>query len=211
VTTNLTRLDKAAVATTAAAAAFKVLLWSVGVGLDSAEPWLPFVRWLFALVSFVAFDLVVLAIVSDQRAHGRRWLGTATAAVAALLSGGVALHVAGVIVAPALHAGPALLLFLLALHLSDTRTVTPAVDTPATGVNVAVDARTVVVTQPQPVVDTAHRLGDTGDAVSDTAVDTRPAVVRLVDGDGLTVTAAAQRLGISRQAASKQYNEWRRQ
>lgn len=119
--TALTRLDKAAVGTTAAAAAFKVLLWSVGATLDSAEWWLPYVRWAFALVSFVAFDLVVLAVVADQRAHGRRWLGTATMVCAALLSGGVALHVAGVVVWPWLHAGPAALLLLLALHLSDTR------------------------------------------------------------------------------------------
>lgn len=131
---TLTRLDKAAVATTAAAAAFKVLLWSVGVRLDSDAVWLPVVRWLFALVSFVSFDLVVLAIVADQRAHGRRWLGTATAGCAALLSGGVALHVAGVIDAPALHAGPAVLLFLLALHLSDVRSVPPMVhNEPASG------------------------------------------------------------------------------
>ncbi len=117
----LTRLDKAAVGATAAAAAFKVLLWSVGAGLDGPEPWLPWVRWAFALVSFVAFDLVVLAVVADQRAHGRRHLGTATMACAAALSGGVALHVAGVVAWPALHAGPAVLLLLLGLHLSDTR------------------------------------------------------------------------------------------
>ncbi len=118
---NLTRLDKAAIATTAAAAAFKVLLWSVGASLAGAEWWLPWVRWLFALVSFVAFDLVVLAVVADQRAYGRRWLGTATMTAAALLSGGVALHVAGVVAWPWLHAGPAGLLLLLSLHLSDTR------------------------------------------------------------------------------------------
>lgn len=123
--TALTGLDKAAVGTTAAAAAFKVLLWSVGATLTSGEWWLPWVRWLFALVSFVAFDLVVLAVVADQRAHGRRILGTLTMVCAAVLSGGVALHVAGVIDAPALHAGAAVLLLLLALHLSDTRPTAP--------------------------------------------------------------------------------------
>lgn len=125
VVSALTTLDKGAVGATAAAAAFNVLLWSVGETLNGDAVWLPVVRWLFALVSFVAFDLVVLAVVADQRAHGRRKLGTATMACAAVLSGGVALHVAGVIAAPELHAGPAALLFLLGLHLSDIR-VTPA-------------------------------------------------------------------------------------
>lgn len=152
----LTRLDKAAVGTTAAAAAFKVLLWSVGASLDSDAVWLPVVRWLFALVSFVAFDLVVLAVVADQRTHGRRWLGTATMACAALLSGGVALHVAGVIDAPALHAGPAALLFLLALHLSDVRGT------------VTVERHSLQVTQAVQV-NVAPALSDAPPALSKTA------------------------------------------
>lgn len=187
--TTLSRLDKAAVGTTAAAAAFKVLLWSVGAALDSAEWWLPAVRWLFALVSFVAFDLVVLAVVADQRAHGRRWLGTATAACAALLSGGVALHVAGVIDAPALHAGPAALLFLLALHLSDTRGA-PQIDTHPASVTVAVDARTVVTTPP-----------------AFTAIPAVPEVVRLKEIEGLSFAQIGDRLGITRQAAWQRYRD----
>jgi len=142
---NLTRLEKAAVISTAAAAAYKVLLWSVGATLALPAWWQPAAQWLFAGLSFVSFDLVVLAIVADQRTHGRRILGTATATMAAGLSGAIALHVAGVVAWPWLHAGPALLLLLLALHLSDTR---PAAVAPPATITVNADQAIVAVNDP---------------------------------------------------------------
>lgn len=127
VSQKLTRLEEAAILATAAAAAFNVLLWNVGVHLDDPAWWLPWVRLLFGVVSFAAFDLVLLAIVADQRAHGRSIFGSIAAIGAALLSAGVALHVARVVELDALHAGPALLLLLFAGHLSSVRGVRPEV------------------------------------------------------------------------------------
>ena len=123
---NLTTLEKAAVISTAAAAAFKVLLWSVGATLNSDEPWLDFARWLFGALSFVAFDLTLMAVVADQRTHGRGGWGTITLVAAAGFAALIALHVAEVAAMPALHAGPALLLLFFGLHLSSKRDTTAA-------------------------------------------------------------------------------------
>lgn len=118
---HLTALEKAAVVSTAAAASFKVLLWSVGVTLASDDWWLPAAMWLFGLISFVAFELTAMAVVTDQRMHGRNFWGTIALIMASGIAAAIALHVAGVADLPQLHAGPAILLFFFGLHLSGKR------------------------------------------------------------------------------------------
>lgn len=119
-TPNLTRLDKAALFTTGAGAAFKVLIWSLGASLTTDQataPWLPIVKAGFALISFVAFDLVLGSVVLDARSHGLRWPGVLAVVGAAATSALIALEVAAVFNAPWLHAAPAVNLLLYSLHL----------------------------------------------------------------------------------------------
>lgn len=114
----LSWLDKLALFTTGAGAAGKVLLWGLGVSLTGARPeWATAILWLFAGLSFVAFDLVLGSIVVDARRHGLRLTGLLAVAGAALVSALIALEVAGVVDWPALHAAPAVTLLLYALHL----------------------------------------------------------------------------------------------
>ena len=110
---NITKLEKAALITTGAAAAFKTLLWSLEASLDSTDPNIVMLRVLFAVISFVAFDLVIVAVA--MRGWSRS--GAVTVAVAALVSALIALDVAKVWPAPALHAAPAVTLAVFTLHL----------------------------------------------------------------------------------------------
>jgi hypothetical protein len=120
---SLTALQKSALITTGAAAAFKILLWSLGLSLHSTGPlaWdvdiLAVVRVIFALLSFVAFDLVLVSVVIDARTHGFAWPGALAALGAAVVSGMIALQVADVYDLPALHVGPAVTMLLYAAHL----------------------------------------------------------------------------------------------
>src|SRR5690348_2905580 len=96
---EITRLEKTALITTGAAAAFKTLLWSLEASIDSTDPWIAGLRVAFAILSFVAFDLVIVAAV--MRGWSRS--GAATVAVAAVVSALIALDVAKVASMPALH------------------------------------------------------------------------------------------------------------
>lgn len=114
---TLSLLQKAALVTTGAAAAFKILLWSLGAPIDSADSVIAGLRVAFATLSFVGFDLVLVAIVVDQRRYGATWDGIAAASAAALISALIALDVARVVDWPVLHGAPAALLLLFAVHL----------------------------------------------------------------------------------------------
>lgn len=114
---ELTRLDKAALITVGAGVAGKVLLWGLGVSLDAPPWWAPYVIALFAILSFVAFDLVLASVVIDSRTHGMRWPGVLAVAGAAVVSASIGLQIASVVDWPALHAAPAVTLLLYALHL----------------------------------------------------------------------------------------------
>ena len=114
---TLTPLQKAALITTGAAAAFKILLWSLGASIDAADSWIVALRVIFAALSFVGFDLVLVAIVVDQRRYGATWDGIAAAGAAAIISALIALDVARVVDWPVLHGAPAALLLLFAVHL----------------------------------------------------------------------------------------------
>lgn len=110
---NITKLEKAALITTGAAAAFKTLLWSLEFSVTSTDPTVAVLRAIFAVISFVAFDLVIVAVAM----RGWSASGAITVAVAAAVSAAIALDVAGVWPAPALHAAPAVTLAVFTLHL----------------------------------------------------------------------------------------------
>lgn len=117
--TDITRLEKAALITTGAAAAFKTLLWSLEATIDSTDPYIGSLRIIFAVLSFVAFDLVIVAVVM----RGWSVSGAATVAVAAVVSALIALDVARVWPDPALHAAPAVTLAMFAVHLMLARRI----------------------------------------------------------------------------------------
>lgn len=118
---SITKLEKSALITTGAAAAFKTLLWSLEASIDSTDPSITVLRIVFAALSFVAFDLVIAAVVF----RGWSISGAIALLVAAAVSAAIALDVARVWPAPALHAAPALTLAAFGLHLMISRR-TPA-------------------------------------------------------------------------------------
>lgn len=126
-TNELTGLEKIALITTGAAAAWKILLWQLGLTLNSTGPaWygvdaLAVARVGFALLGFAAFDLVLVALVMHAIAHGVAWHSLLAAVGAASVSGLIALEVAGVLQSLALHAAPAVTLLLFVLHLMFSR------------------------------------------------------------------------------------------
>lgn len=117
--TDITKLEKSALITTGAAAAFKTLLWSLEASVDSTDPSIAILRIIFAALSFVAFDLVIAAVVF----RGWSISGAVALLVAAAVSAAIALDVARVWPAPALHAAPALTLAAFGLHLMISRRV----------------------------------------------------------------------------------------
>lgn len=111
----MTRLDHAALWTTAAASALNVLLWLVGIHLEAAPA---LIVWPFAIVSFVSFELVTLATVDGMRRGGRGRWAEASLAAPAMAALAVALEVAGVVSWPILHGAPALVLYVFARYLA---------------------------------------------------------------------------------------------
>lgn len=174
---EITRLEKWALLTTGAAAAYKTLLWSLESTVDSSD--LPFLvlRVIFAALSFVAFDLVIGAVVL------RGWSLSSVPAliVASAASGAIGLQVSGVMKAPALHAAPAVILAAFGLHLMWTRRPMEerAVDPPAgtvnnTQINVGVLPRTYA----EFTAARAAELSGATDAEIAQALDSTPATVR---------------------------------
>lgn len=118
---DLTTLDKAALITLAAGVAFKLLLHNVGATLETTAWWFDGLRWVFGLVAFVAFDLVVLAVIVDGRRNPpdvRSYLALGGATLAAALIG---LDVAGVWRQPWMQAAQAVLMLLFGIHLMRPR------------------------------------------------------------------------------------------
>ena len=123
---TLTRLQKITLFTTGAAAAHKILLYALGLHAASvvmvATQWGAFdaaavLRVVFALLSFVAFDLVIYSIAVDLRAHGVAPAGVIAAGVAALMSTLIALDVADANPTRELAAGGAVTLAAYFAHL----------------------------------------------------------------------------------------------
>lgn len=134
---NLTQLQKAALITTGAAAAYKALLYTLGMEVDSRAVVLGWdvaaaLRVVFALLSFIAFDLVLVSVVIDLRTHGFAWAGAVAGIVAAVVSALLALQVAGVLDWDALHATPAATMLAYAAHLVLSHAPTPQPLAPTT-------------------------------------------------------------------------------
>lgn len=110
---EITKLEKAALITTGAAAAYKTLLWSLELPIDAGGGWALSLRILFALLSFAAFDLVLMAVI----ARGWSVSGAIALIIAAGVSGIIGLSVGKAAAIPELHAAPALTLAAFGLHL----------------------------------------------------------------------------------------------
>lgn len=132
---EITRLEKAALLTTGAGASFMTLLWNLAVQVDSAHPAIIGLRILFAAISFLAFDLVLWAIID----RGMSISGIVALAVVSGLSGAIGLEVAGVVDWPALHAAPALALAAFGAHLMLSRASAPAAPVPSTVTNTQIN------------------------------------------------------------------------
>lgn len=128
---EITKLEKAALITTGAAAAYKTLLWSLEASVKANDMPMLVLRIIFAALSFVAFDLVIMAAVS----RGRQISGVAALIIAAGVSGAIGLEVAGVVTWPALHAAPAITLAAFGLHLMLSHPAPGAEDQPPTITN----------------------------------------------------------------------------
>ncbi len=118
---RLSSLEKGTLLALGAGNAFNILLFAMGLTLSDAVsgPWL-WIRALFAIIQFVAFDLTIVATVQAMR-DGRRslWAGltVGVAAVAAIL---IALDVSTWRM-PFVHAAYAVVLPLFMLHLAAVR------------------------------------------------------------------------------------------
>lgn len=142
---EITRLEKWALGTTGAAAAYKTLLWSLEATVNSSDTPYAVLRILFAALSFVAFDLVIGAVVL----RGWSLSGVPALLVASAASGAIGLQVSKVVIAPALHATPAVVLAAFGLHLMwccrpmDAPATEPASTVNNTQINVGVLPPTV--------------------------------------------------------------------
>lgn len=121
---DLTTLDKAALISLAAGIAFKLLLYNVGATLETDQVWFWVLRWIFGAVSFVAFDLVALAVIIDQRRNPLDWRGFLALAGATITAALVGFDVAGVFGPdglPYLQGAQPLMLLLFGVHLMRPR------------------------------------------------------------------------------------------
>lgn len=118
---GLTLLDKSALITLAAGVAFKLLLHNVGATLATSAWWFDPLRWFFGLVAFVAFDLVVVAVIVDARANGADVRSYVALGGATIAAASIGLDVAGVGHWPELQAAQALLMLLFGIHLMRPR------------------------------------------------------------------------------------------
>lgn len=114
---DITKFEKIALFSVGAAAAWKALLWSLGATVDSSDPKISALRVGFAALSFVAFDLVIGAVVL----RGWSVSGAAALLIAAGVNAAIGLDVAHGWHLAELHAAPAATLAAFALHLMWSR------------------------------------------------------------------------------------------
>lgn len=132
---EITKLEKAALITTGAAAAYKTLLWSLQTSIEAQSDALFWLRVLFAAVSFAAFDLVLMAVV----ARGWSWHGALALLVASVVSGAIGLEVGRGAAWPVLHAAPAVTLAMFGLHLMLSNQAAPLPTTTTTTTNTQIN------------------------------------------------------------------------
>lgn len=120
-TDKLSRLEKTTLASLGAGNAFNILLFAMGATLSDATDggWL-WVRGLFAVVQFVAFDLTIVTTVQAMRDGRRSKWGGATVVMASLAAVLIAIDVSTYPLPPA-HAAYAIVLPLFMMHLSQPK------------------------------------------------------------------------------------------
>lgn len=118
---RLSRLEKGTLLALGAGNAFNILLFAMGLTLSDAVsgPWL-WIRALFAIIQFVAFDLTIVATVQAMRDGRRSIWARLTVGVAALAAILIALDVSTWRM-PFVHAAYAVVLPLFMLHLAAVR------------------------------------------------------------------------------------------
>jgi hypothetical protein len=134
----LSRWEEAGLITVGAASAFNLLLWGLGATLATALPGfspLGGARILFALVSFVAMDLIAVVTVLAKRQGRRGFWSEVSSATAAATAACIALDVAGWSPWAGwswawLHGMPAVVLYAFSQHVASPRAahVGPSVD-----------------------------------------------------------------------------------
>jgi hypothetical protein len=188
---EITKLEKAALITTGAGAAFMTLLWNLAVSVDSVNGWIVGLRILFALVSFAAFDLVLLSIVL----RGLSISGIAALIVVSGLSGAIGLEVAGVVEWKALHAAPALALAAFGAHLmfSGVGRAAPTTEPASTINNTQINVGVLPRTFAQFAAARAAEMPDATTAQIAAELGTGESTIRkLLDRAAVTVTTTTQ-------------------
>lgn len=173
---EITKLEKWALGTTGAAAAYKTLLWSLEATVNSSDTPYTVLRILFAALSFVAFDLVVGAVVL----RGWSLSGVPALIVASAASGAIGLQVSKVVTAPALHATPAVVLAAFGLHLMwcCRPAPAPAVESPGTVNNTQINVGVLPRTFAQFAAARAAEMPDATPAQIATELGTSESTVR---------------------------------
>lgn len=118
---KLSRWEEWGIIAAGAGSSYNVLLYLLGFNLSDAAPgsgWLWWSRLLFAAAAFVGFELALTVTVMAMRQGRRSLWAWATVGATLIAAGGVALDVAEVVNAPALHAAPAVVLCMFVLHLA---------------------------------------------------------------------------------------------
>jgi hypothetical protein len=120
---TLNRWEKAGLLALGAGGVVNVLFYQLGFDLADANdnPWLFAVRGLFAVCSFVGFDLTLVTAVMAMRAGRRSRWALLTALAVLIAAGGMSLDVAEVVRLPAWHAAPVVVLAVFAMHLAAPR------------------------------------------------------------------------------------------
>lgn len=173
---EITRLEKAALLTTGAAAAYKTLLWSLEASVGSNGPEYLWLRIIFAALSFIAFDLVIGAVVF----RGWSWSGLGALLVAGVVSAAIGLDVSRVWVMPALHAAPAVVLIAFGAHLMLSRagTPAPAAEPPSTVNNTQINVGVLPRTFAQFAAARAAEIPGATDAELARELESTPTTVR---------------------------------
>lgn len=180
---KLTHLEKWTLASLGAGNAFNILLFAMGATLAdaSASYWI-YLRALFAVVQFVAFDLTIITTVQAMRDGRRSWWAGATVFVASLAAVLISIDVSTYRL-PFVHAAYAIVLPLFMLHVAapKKREQAPAIEV-------------------QPTITTV-------DEPAPKALPESPSIAYLIDTEGLSFADAGRRLSISRQAAQARYKK----